>query len=110
MVCRLERSRDLNAELRKSGRRADALAVSQNVQAGAELVARPILVPHDRQTLPVVRQIIESKKIPLGRGEWIDFHDVVGARFQPNQAGDDEVIEPGVKIMLAVIIAVVAFE
>jgi len=77
---------------------ADALA------ARAAPVARAVAVPQDGDDVPAVRHSVEREIRPAGRGEWPDLQDIIIARVQPDQRGDDQVVERGVEIVLAVFV------
>ena len=60
--------------------------------------------------MTAIRDIVEREVIPIGRRERVHFERVIIARSQADQSGDDEVAEARVEIVLAVVVAVVAFK
>ena len=67
-----------------------------------------LFVPANRHLVSLVGNRIERKVVPRVGCERIDDQSVATIRFQAGEAGDDEVVEVGVEVVLAAITHVVS--
>ena len=71
-------------------------------------VAVALFVPADRHFVPLVGNRVEGEVVPRVGCERIDGQGVAAISFQAGEAGDDEVVEVGVEVVLAAITHVVS--
>src|SRR5437016_5126236 len=80
------------------------LPVDQNVQPLSPSIACSVPIPENAHAPPMVQHIIQREVLPLLGRQGLYFKDVVRAWLQADQAGDDQIIETGMKIVLAVVV------
>src|ERR1019366_88393 len=71
-------------------RMPDRATVAQEREPRANVVARPVAVPHDRDVMPVIAHVIEREVRPVGWCERIDLERIVGSRAESRDSCDDQ--------------------
>ena len=77
-------------------------AIDIDAQSLALMVTVPVSVPRDGEVMAFVTYVVEAEIVPRIFGyERIDFYPFVGAWTQPDESGDDQVVECRVVVVSA---------
>ena len=79
-------------------------------QSAPFAVVRPVFVPHDRQHVSVVADVVGGAVLQGAREEGVDLHRVVRSSAQSKQSREDQVNEGGVVVVVAHVAIAVVFE
>ena len=81
---------------------ADFLAIREDAQTRSLAIFLATAVVEDCQHAAMIRNPVEAEKIPCAiRHKRVDLDHVIGTRTQANEAGDNEIAESRVVVVLA---------
>ncbi len=104
---RNDRSRDRDRGVAERRGLVNARSVLADLQAGARVVVRAVLVPDDGQQMAVIGHVLHGEVAPAVRDQRLELNGVVRLRLDAEKAGEHEIDEARVIVVLAEIRGVV---
>ena len=93
---------------RDRGRVVHAGVADEDLEARSAVVFGSVAVPDDGDVAAVVSQVVQDEVVPRVGHQRLEHQRVAALGLQPQQSGDDQVHEPRMEVVLAVVVAVVA--